>query len=446
MSDTLKQHMASREQALLQAEQLILKGALKQAAQLLTELGQQQPSDPRIYLLGSMMAEAAGNIEGAEQSARQAVELAPKWSVALIRLAEMTLRQGKSQDGLRWAQSAVAHGPGLPQWPDGDLLVRAANVALKAGRGDVALPWLEGVARLRPEDDDVRLTIGDLLLQAQQYEAAASSYAEVLGRGQQERRALVGRLRTRMAQGAIGAMREDAAKLVDIEPDGELSHFFWQLAQGETPASQPRDMVAGLFDSYAAFFDDHLVRGMRYQLPKRVADLIREWNPSLRLNVLDLGCGSGLLGVCLGRIDGALIGVDLSAGMIEQAKMHQVYDRFHLVDIAEALTQTPAGLYQVIAALDVVGYVGRLDDILQQAHRVLADGGRLIFSFEETGEDVEAPFVFDPLTSRYSHGRAAVSKFLKLAGFHQVDMSDMVLRVEEARSVPGVLVVAHKVG
>jgi predicted TPR repeat methyltransferase len=52
-------------------------------------------------------------------------------------------------------------------------------------------------------------------------------------------------------------------------------------------------------------FDQHLVGGLGYRLPKLVAERILQWHADRKLNVLDLGCGTGLLGVCLGRIDGA---------------------------------------------------------------------------------------------------------------------------------------------
>lgn len=72
----------------------------------------------------------------------------------------------------------------------------------------------------------------------------------------------------------------------------------------------------------AEFYDLHMVRTLKYQLPKQVAEKITALHPDKKLNILDLGCGTGLLGVYLGRIDGFLIGVDISKGMIEQAARH----------------------------------------------------------------------------------------------------------------------------
>lgn len=120
-----------------------------------------------------------------------------------------------------------------------------------------------------------------------------------------------------------------------------------------------------LFDNMAESFDQHLVTELGYRLPRVVADKIL-WRDSLErtLNVLDLGCGTGLLGACLGfYFDGFLIGVELSSKMIEQAARHDVYDRFHTVNLLDALRETPASIYEVITAMDVFVYVGDISTL-----------------------------------------------------------------------------------
>ena len=85
--------------------------------------------------------------------------------------------------------------------------------------------------------------------------------------------------------------------------------------------------------------------------------------------VLDLGCGTGLLGLMLGKIAGSMIGVDASIKMIEQAEKHGVYDRFHTVNLLDALRETDASQYHVIAALDVFIYVGDLAQAIARCLR-----------------------------------------------------------------------------
>jgi predicted TPR repeat methyltransferase len=168
--------------------------------------------------------------------------------------------------------------------------------------------------------------------------------------------------------------------------------------------------------------------------------MIKQWHPDRKGDVLDLGCGTGLLGVSLGPIEGVLVGVDLSAGMLEQAGRHRVYDSFHHVNLLDALLATPASLYHVIAALDVFVYVGCLDAAIPNALRVLLPGGRFVFSCETGGTGDYAL----QSSYRYTHQRDYVQRLLGAAGFEDVSMKNLILRHEANQPVEGFLVVARK--
>ena len=146
--------------------------------------------------------------------------------------------------------------------------------------------------------------------------------------------------------------------------------------------------------------------------------------------------------MCLGRIDGFLIGVDLSEQMTAQAIRHNVYDRFHHVNVLDALAETPPSLYDVIAALDVFIYVGDVAIAIPNAHRILVPGGRLIFSCETAAQD-EADLVLRP-TGRYAHKRSHIEALCRSAGFADLSIEDCELRLEQGQPIAGFLVVAKK--
>ena len=197
-----------------------------------------------------------------------------------------------------------------------------------------------------------------------------------------------------------------------------------------------------MFDAMAETYDQDMVRGLGYQLPKIVAEKIYRRFPTKALSVLDLGCGTGLLGVCLGRLDGFLIGVDISTKMIEQAARHGFYDRFHTVNMLDALRETPAEVYEVITALDVFIYTGNLGATVPNAHRILMPAGDLYFSCEIAPED--GPDFVLQANGRYAHKRSHVLALCKEAGFEDVQIEDLVLRHEAGEPVNGFLVTAHK--
>jgi predicted TPR repeat methyltransferase len=199
-----------------------------------------------------------------------------------------------------------------------------------------------------------------------------------------------------------------------------------------------------LYDGFAELFDQHVVAGLKYSLPRDVARIITERYPDRTLNVLDLGCGTGLLGACLGRIQGAMVGVELSPQMIEQAGRHGVYDRFHNVDLLDALEATPASLYDVIAALDVFVYAGDMSRAIPDAFRILRSAGYFIFSCERALED-EPDLLLRP-TQRFAHKASHVESMCLAAGFEQVTIDSVSLRLENNEPVEGFLVIARKPG
>ena len=80
---------------------------------------------------------------------------------------------------------------------------------------------------------------------------------------------------------------------------------------------------------YAETFDRDLVDKLNYQSPRLLAQLIARTVPAdARLDILDIGCGTGLMGAGLRALKRTLTGVDLSPNMLEQARRRGLYDRF----------------------------------------------------------------------------------------------------------------------
>src|SRR6185503_17156267 len=85
------------------------------------------------------------------------------------------------------------------------------------------------------------------------------------------------------------------------------------------PAMAPAGYVKDLFDSYADRFDDELVEWLHYRTPELLEQLVLRNPPPAPLDILDLGCGTGLCGPLLRPIARRLTGVDLSPNMLAKA-------------------------------------------------------------------------------------------------------------------------------
>ncbi|MFM2449400.1 MAG: hypothetical protein RIS44_1850 [Pseudomonadota bacterium] len=423
---------------LIQAERFIQNGKLKEAAGLLNQMQTQVTGDPRIFMMGMRLAEAAGQPEAALKAARHAVKIAPHWAPAVLDLALLLARQNQFGEAATEAQKAVALAPEhLPT------LQGAIDVAHRAGYSALALEFLPRAIELAaPNNRLLQTQMAQDLSAVGQHAQAIALFTELLSTQPEDVIALQGRAGAFLALDDKASAQADWQQLVSLEPTNENFGYHLAVASGQTPSTQPVSMPRQLFDAMASVYDQHMVRGLRYQLPKKVADWILATYPDRKTNVLDLGCGTGLLGVCLGRLDGFLIGVDVSEKMIEQAARHGVYDRFHTVNVLDALQATPADLYEVITALDVFIYVGDLTLAIPNAQRIVKPGGRFVFSCERALE-TEADCMLRP-SNRYAHKQSHIEQLCHSAGFAEVTVENTTIRFEGSEPIDGFLVVARK--
>src|SRR2546430_1639578 len=70
------------------------------------------------------------------------------------------------------------------------------------------------------------------------------------------------------------------------------------------------------------------------------------------LNILDLGCGTGLSGQSLRSRARRLTGIDLSRAMIDRARTRRVYDELGVAEITAFLDAPDGERYDLIAACD----------------------------------------------------------------------------------------------
>ena len=438
MSATATSNSVDPNRPLLEtARTQLAQGDLKAAAATLNQAQKNNPHDARIFMLAGLMAEKASNVAGAFEALRHCVALAPDWGPGLLELALLLARQNQFKEAIETAEKVAALEPKNLQ-----VLAGVIDIAHRASHLEMAVRHLRRGLVLVPGDVQLRRLLARDLGNLAQYAESLDLWGALIDENPQDAQALMGRVHVLVAQGQVTHARKDTMALLELAPGDSVYAYYNALAHGATPAHQPPELNRALFDNMAELYDVHMVRTLMYQLPKQIADQLIARYPDKKINVLDLGCGTGLLGVCLGRLDGALVGVDISKGMIEQAARHNVYDRFHHTNLLDALEDTPASLYQVLAALDVFIYAGEMDQAIPNALRILTPGGQFIFSCEAAPADGPA-LVLQP-SGRYAHQRSHIQALCEVAGFAPVEIEDTALRHENNAPVPGFVVTAHK--
>ena len=101
---------------------------------------------------------------------------------------------------------------------------------------------------------------------------------------------------------------------------------------------------------------------MHYTAPKRLVDALLHLSAQKNLgSVLDLGCGTGLIGSEVNRFASNIEGVDVSKSMVEQAERKNTYDRLIVLDINAYLAKNSLDMDCIMTA-DVFIYLGDLSE------------------------------------------------------------------------------------
>lgn len=196
-----------------------------------------------------------------------------------------------------------------------------------------------------------------------------------------------------------------------------------------------------LFDRQARHFDEALER-LSYRGPSILHDAVASVaGVPLRIgSMLDLGCGTGLVGAAFRPHVDWLVGVDISAGMIAKARSKGLYDRLEVLDLQQFLAcEAEAGArYHLVLAADVLVYVRDLFPVVAAAARILAPGGLFAFTVETHSGDG----MLLQQTLRYAHGAPHVRAALAVTGLDLLHLADATTRMEQGLPVAGLVAVA----
>lgn len=216
----------------------------------------------------------------------------------------------------------------------------------------------------------------------------------------------------------------------------ELSYALASLGADAAPATAPSNYVVSLFDWYAEHFDDHLQGRLKYRTPALLCEQIFRLDPPQGLDVLDLGCGTGLCGPLLKPLARSMTGVDLSPKMLEMARKRDLYDELVCSDLTDFLHPHTAR-FDLVVSTDVFIYVGALDVVFEATRKAVRPGSLFAFSFEASEQQ---DLVLRP-TRRYAHSVAYIRRLAGAHRFEVLSLEPSVIREEGGQDMDGFLAV-----
>jgi predicted TPR repeat methyltransferase len=225
--------------------------------------------------------------------------------------------------------------------------------------------------------------------------------------------------------------------------DPQAIHTLAACSGCDVPLRVSDAYVEQVFDSFAESFEAKLAR-LQYRAPELIASSLAASGIVCRrdLDVLDLGCGTGLCGPLLAPFARRLVGVDLSNGMLQHAAAKHVYDELVQVELTAWLQQFHSA-WDIIVAADTLVYFGALDPVVTAAATALRPGGVFAFTVEHAVDAGSTPTYAIQLHGRFSHSIDYVERLLATAGLERV-IERAELRKESGLPVAGLVVRATR--
>jgi predicted TPR repeat methyltransferase len=374
---------------------------------------------------------ALGDVAGARAAYQAVVTLDAGNVSAHLGLGALCQEAGDSAAAARHYQVALQTDPGCAAaWNN------LGTWHQERGEHPAAADCYRRALALDPQNAEAHNNLGTLLAEEDRTAEAEACYRAALqvrpefAEAHKNRGAVLQALGRR--DEALASFRE----AVRLRPDfTEAAYKLAALSGEQSPASAPAEYVAALFDSYAGEYDQHLTSTLQYRVPQALCALLAGRVPeNSGMDVLDLGCGTGLSGAALRGLARQLTGIDLSPRMLARARECGFYDRLIEGDIVQVLAGQDA-CFDLVVAADVFVYIGDLEAVVASARRVLRPGGWLAFSVESLSA---GEYRLQP-TGRYAHAPAYIEALARRHGFERVAQQEVTLRVEQGRPVAGQL-------
>jgi predicted TPR repeat methyltransferase len=239
----------------------------------------------------------------------------------------------------------------------------------------------------------------------------------------------------------ITAAQQHFEKALELDPSNDTAqHMLNALNSNLNSQTAPQQYVNDLFDQYASYYNAHMRNRLQYDVPAQLRQAINEILNihTKQLNILDLGCGTGLCGVYFSDLANFMVGVDLSQQMLNQAKNLPVYEGLCRCDINQILPGYNMHVFDLVLAADVFVYIGDLTTVFQNVKTCIKSQG--LFAF--TVEFLDAPenYQLQP-SGRFCHSKHYIEELAIKFGLSVKLCQKIILREQNANNINGLLFV-----
>jgi predicted TPR repeat methyltransferase len=236
---------------------------------------------------------------------------------------------------------------------------------------------------------------------------------------------------------------------LERHPDDEEGVGLWLAALGAapTPERASDSHLDRLYSARAANWDEKADRATGYRGAELVASMLaRLSNGPEKLDIIDAGCGTGLVGSLIAHKAKRLTGVDASLPMLERARAKGLYQHLQHGDLVGFLQRQTAACDAITCAATLIHF-GDLRPAFEAAASSLRDQGLFILTlFPNENEDDASVHTADGWVQGgcFKHGRNYVRRVAETTGFSVEAIETSVHEFSKDRPVMGLVVALRR--
>ena len=395
-----------------------------QASHLLTQFPK---SSDLLNILGAAN-QNLGKLNEAIEAYAEAISLKPDYADAHNNMGNALEAQGKLDEAIEAYYEALSLEPA-----HADAYHNVANALKAQGKVDEAIEAYGKAISIKPDFASAYYNMGIILGAKGKVDEAIKAYSKAISIKPDFANAYYNMGNSLTNQGKLSEAINAYSKALSIKPDYECAKHMLSALTGNKAETAPKKFIENLFNEYSKKFETSLVDNLKYKVPELIKNILIKPNSNGSLGaVLDLGCGTGLLGLEIKKYCSLLEGIDLSSKMLDLAKEKDVYDKLSRLDIMEYLSSKPLN-FDYYIALDVFIYVGDLTEVFRLIKTRSRQPAYLVFSTEHTETDG-----YHLLRSgRFSHSKSYIESLCKKFSYKISQFSTTKLRKEQSSFLTG---------
>ncbi|HTM64644.1 MAG TPA: tetratricopeptide repeat protein [Gammaproteobacteria bacterium] len=389
------------------------------------------------YNLG-LAAAKAGRDDEAFTAYHALIQIETNHGGAHYQLGCLLMKRGRFKDAVDEFSIVIKSHPN-----HFESLANLAACYLRLGQADKSAAVYLQALDISPEDRDVLFNLGVIHMQQGYAREAVKYYARAVKSHPDfydaHHNLATYYLMARDRENALVHFHE----AVRIKPNDDSSkHLIRILMHDKELKSSAPAYIQSLFDSYADYYDAHMRTHLHYQVPEKLFEAVETAGVLShgKVDIVDIGCGTGLSGELFKPYAKKMIGVDLSDKMLEAAAQKNIYDELVSANIVNWLNDQKEKCDLVLAG-DVLVYFGELEELIAGVKNILRPQGYFAFNVEINKNNDYALMQ----SGRFSHHQDYLARLAQENKFEIVSADIFELRREAGGQVMGYLSLWKKV-